>query len=56
MTIPDQDKIKKHSFFFLYSIDHNMMVLGNAKTEDESTTLFLYDKDKDRFLEFSKTN
>ncbi len=54
MKIIDKDKIDDKNLYYHYMLDEQTMILGSSTNYEESTTLYLYDKENDTWLEFSK--
>ncbi|BAH43920.1 hypothetical membrane protein [Brevibacillus brevis NBRC 100599] len=54
MIIPHIETVQNQPLFVLYSLDSNRIVLGNKPTEIESNHLYIYDRDKHRYLLFMR--
>ncbi|MED4569646.1 hypothetical protein P9302_09175 [Brevibacillus agri] len=55
MIIPHIETVQNHPLFVLYSLDSNRIVLGNHPNEDKCNHLYVYDRDKHRYLLFMKS-
>jgi hypothetical protein len=54
MTIPNNVMIRNKPLYVLYSLDKDHIVLGDCESESQSNALYVYDRDKDKYMMFTR--
>jgi hypothetical protein len=54
MTVPQNVMIQNKPLYVLYSLDKDHIVLGDCESESQSNTLYVYNRDKDKYMMFTR--